>query len=802
MAAHLRLKGWATYEIMPSAWNAGAPLSAFPWMGLMDVRGGVCMVRRKWMKRIVSVVAASVMSISALADITLENEDCRLVIGDDASAKSLVVKATGEECIDASLKLPMLTVTQDRPFDNELKLIHPNKRIVYPAVSVRRDGSDSGLLVFGFGHGLYEAAVRVSAAPRYILFRLENFLTERKGSYEYLRMDIPQASSCRFLQLPVRGRRNFGNWLNACWDEKAAVCVAGASPHPDIDHENRGATKVLYAEALTGIRLRGAEAAVIAAVGREAFLDAMDTFEIDLKLPRGVKSRRSETVKEPIFHLSWSFKPTDADEAIRLAKMGGFRLVTFSYHNLFKEKGSWGLCGDYDWRDDLPNGEADVRAMLDKFHKAGLLCGFHTLHSHIGLYSRYVTPVADPRLNKTRRFTLAAPLPADTNVTEVAVMEPTVDVPEFAACRILQFGGELISYESCSSEPPYRFFGVKRGAHATKVVAHGRGEVGGILDISEFGTPASCYIDQNTDLQDEVAAKIARAYNCGFDYVYLDGSEGVNRPFGFHVANAQLRYWRLLKPEPIFGEAAAKTHFGWHMLAGANAFDCFPPEVFKENLRAYPFAQAPITQQDMTRVDFGWWDFSVPRKSSATRSGSLGTQADLWEYGVSVATAWDCAASILMSLENLNRHPRTADILGVMKRWADVRRRGLFREEWRERIKDHSKEHHLLVNEKGDYELVRYEQILGGDEARPVRAFLFEKDGTNRVVYWNCTGDGRLWLPVASRDISLFDEFAGNPVEVSSQDGGMIVPAGSRMYMKTHLSRKEIEKAFNASRLK
>ena len=72
------------------------------------------------------------------ADVVVENDDFRLAVGDDACVRSLVVKATGEECVDASLKAPLLSVTQDRPFDNELKLIHPNKRIVYPANSLRR----------------------------------------------------------------------------------------------------------------------------------------------------------------------------------------------------------------------------------------------------------------------------------------------------------------------------------------------------------------------------------------------------------------------------------------------------------------------------------------------------------------------------------------------------------------------------------------------------------------------------------------------------------------------------------------
>ena len=749
-----------------------------------------------------TLLAASVSAATPpaeAADAVVENGVFRLVIGGDAAAKSLVVKATGEECVDASKRIPFLTVTQDRPFDNELKLIHPNKRVVYPATKVRCEGDT---LIFGFDHGMYEAKVAVKTAPGYMLFTLSDFLTDRRDSYSYLKMDVPQASSCRFVQLPVRSRKNFGEWLNVCWDDRAAVCVAGASPHPDIDRDDLGGARALYAEAITGIRLRGCAAALIAAPGRDEFLDAMDAFECDLDLPRGVRSRRSDVVKEPIFHVSGDFSPTNIEKTIAYVKRGGFRLVTLSYHNVFKETSSWGFCGDYDWREDYPNGEADVRRVLDRFHAEGFKVGFHTLHPHIGLKSRYVTPVADSRLNKTRRFTLAAPIPQAGDVSEIAVFEPTADSPMFEPCRILQFGGELFSYERYSAEPPYKFTGVKRGAHNTLAAAHVRGEVGGILDVSEFGAPGSCYLDQNTDLQEEVGAKLARAYNCGFDYVYLDGSEGVNRPFSFHVANAQHRFWKLLKPEPLFGEAAAKTHFGWHMLAGANAFDTFPPEIFKQNLRAYPFKQAPITQQDMTRVDFGWWSFKPPCASTAEKPGTLGTQADLWEYGVSVATAWGCAASIAMNLSSLEMHPRTDDIFKMMRRWAEMRRNGRFREEWRNALKDVSKEHHLLVDAQGEYDLVEYFRILEGEESRPVRAFAFAKDGAEWVLYWHCTGSGRLFLPVQPEKIELFDEFAGKPVPVAAAPGGSVVPAGPRLYLKTtRLSRAELEQAFAASRV-
>lgn len=678
----------------------------------------------------VAVAAAAVFAVRA-ADVVVETDDFRLTVGADAKAKSLIVKATGEECLAPGDGTPLFTATQDRPFNNEIKLIRPNKRTVYPATSLRRDGD---FLIAGFAHRQYEAKVRVRAAARYAAFELAGFICDRKTTYDYLQMDIPPVASFRVLQLPVRDRRNFGNWLNAVWDEKAAVCVAGASPHPDVDHEPGNGRKILFAELMHGIRLRGGCAALIAAPGREAFLDAMDAFERDFNLPRGVASRRGPDVNEPIFHTS-GFAPSQIDELLGYARKGGFRLMTFGYADVVKEKGSWRLCGDYDWRDDYPGREADLRKMLAKVKAAGLKPGLHTLHSHIGLESRYVTPVADPRLNKTRRFTLVTPLAADTNVTEITVQEPTVDTVMHPPCRILQFGGELLSYESYTTEPPYRFLGVKRGAHGTRVTAHPRGEVGGILDVSEFGSPGSCYLDQNSDLQDEVARKIANIYNCGFEYVYLDGSEGVNRPFNYHVANGQYRYWKLLKPEPSFGEGAAKTHFGWHMLAGANAFDCFPLPVFKEKIAEFPCAQAPISWQDMSRVDFGWWYLYRP---SGGAKPSIGTQPDMWEYAVSKTVAWDCAASVLMSLHALRSHPRTDDLLAVMRRWADARRAGRVTEAWKLRLRDTAKEFHLVEDGTGGVDLVEWTQLsVAGSKTGPVRAFLYEKDGRRHVVYWH-----------------------------------------------------------------
>ena len=75
------------------------------------------------------------------ADIEFANKAFRLVIGEDASVKSLKLTANGEECVEARERIPLFTVTQERPFNNEIKLMHMHKRTTYPANRIRRDGA-------------------------------------------------------------------------------------------------------------------------------------------------------------------------------------------------------------------------------------------------------------------------------------------------------------------------------------------------------------------------------------------------------------------------------------------------------------------------------------------------------------------------------------------------------------------------------------------------------------------------------------------------------------------------------------
>ena len=731
-------------------------------------------------------------------DIIIENRQLRLTVGADCIVKSLVCKATGEECAAADEVVALFSVTQERPFNNEVKLSHPNKRTTYQGNSLQREGDE---LIVGFEIAPYKARIKIRAEPDYIGFDPVGFIVS-PADYGHLAMDYPPAAVLRLAQLPVRHRARFGEWLNVVWDDSALVNVLGTSPYTIIDSERRRSCRILYAEADRRIKPQGAGAALICCAPRD-FPDIMDRLEADYDLPRGVQSRRSPWLNRSQYWTS-DINPGNADREIAFARQAGMTMMMISYTALFMDRTEYETCNGFEFRPEYPNGFADLKAMLQKIKAAGITPGFHFLQTHIGVTTRYVTPVLDHRLNKTRRFTLARPLGTDDDTVYVE------ENPEGAMmnrhCRVLGFGGEAIYYEGYITEWPYRFTGCRRGHYGTNITAHPVGEIGGTLDVSEFGGGTSIYLDQYSSLQDEIAEKLAQVYNCGFAYCYFDGSEGTNPPHSIHVSNSQYRVYKRFVPAPLFTEGAAKTHFDWHFLSGGNAFDAFGPEVFKEKIVQHPSEEAPRMRQDFTRVDFGGWDFWAPGDPVDTEVGQYstvtGTQADMYEFGTAQAAAWDCPVAIKSRPDRFARHPRFADICEVLRRWEDVRQNGFLTAERKEMLKNPEQEYTLLIDEAGEYELVPYAHLktaAGGDPL--LRAFLFERRGETWVTYWHAAGAGRLFLPLKAEDICLLDAPGGEALPMEAADGGILLPADDRRYLRSRLPRAALAAALEQGKL-
>ena len=106
------------------------------------------------------------------SSIILENKNFRLALSSQGAAESLILKKSGEELL-ANADTPFFTLTEERPYNNEVKLAQPMKRTTFSANTLRQEG---GRLIIGFEKIHFEAAVQVEIKEQYIVFTLVDFL--------------------------------------------------------------------------------------------------------------------------------------------------------------------------------------------------------------------------------------------------------------------------------------------------------------------------------------------------------------------------------------------------------------------------------------------------------------------------------------------------------------------------------------------------------------------------------------------------------------------------------------------------
>ena len=712
--------------------------------------------------------------------IVLENPDMTLVIGNDGRAQSLIHKATGQECLVQNATVPMFTVTQYRPYDNELQLAFPAKVTSFPAQSVQRQGDE---LIVSFALVGYEATIGLKITDNYIGFTLQKL--EYKGFTSLTHKRQTPIEETLFLQLPVRARRNLGDWLSVTWDDDVAVNLLATDPFAKIDITPCANHYLFQAGTVDEIKTEGVGAALITTATKN-LLDRVAAVEEDYDLPRGVESRRRKEYRYSYYEMV-SVTPQNIDGHIKFARMGGFRTMDTYYLSFAK------TVGHFEWRPEYPNQMEDLKAVVGKISDAGMIPGIHIHYNKCHKEDAYVTPKPDPRLNLQSAFTLAEPL--DATSTTITVEENPRLCTMDNERRILKIQNELATYDRYTTSPPYQFLGCKRGALNTHAGPHEEGSRVGLLDVDTW--PIFVRFTQNTSIQQEVAERLGKIYReAGFKFTYFDGAEDVPVPYWFTVSRAQWIVWKQLEPKPLFAEGACKSHFSWHILTRGNAFDVFKPEVIKAATRAYAAAEAPRVAKDFTSINFGWIGYWAPSKDT------IGTQPDMLEYITSRASAWDCPISLNGELDSLEAHPRTADNLEVIKRWEDVRATNWLKEAQKAELKNLDREHILLINEVGNFELVPYSQIdkVGGSD-QPARAFVFDRAGKVYVVFWHMSGEANLVVPLPTHRVRLMKEF-GKTIPVKSSGGGVRLPLANRLYLECEgVSAKEATSAFQSARI-
>ncbi|MFW5830668.1 MAG: hypothetical protein ACOCVA_00365 [Prolixibacteraceae bacterium] len=711
-------------------------------------------------------------------DIVIENEEMRLTISSNGIAKSLLYKPANEECLVQDAEEPAFSMVIDinySPYDDVLKanLITMGEH-EFTADSVYREGDN---LIAHFGIVDINAIIHIDIEPEYIQFSIEDFVYSENKPELVTGGTLPMIKEMWFLRLPVRERTRFGGWLNVVWDDKVAVNLLSTGPFMHIGSEKRRGHRMLKAGSTGEVKLKETGAALMT-TSPDNLLNHIARVEENFNLPRGAKNRQREISKLSSYWsgdaASENVTPENIDRHIAFAKKAGIRTF-YVYYTAFST-----APGHYEWRPEYPNEMDDLRAIVKKIEDAGMVPGIHIHYNKAGISDKYVTPVPDSRLHLRRFFTLAAPLGKDGKTVFVEE-NPAGSMMEDGR-RMLKIGDELISYSSYSTTSPFKFTGCERGVLESNSSSHPKGAKFGILNVDSW--PIFVLLDQNTDIQDELAERLAEIYReAGFKFVYFDGAEDVHPPHWFNCSNAQWRVYRQLEPEPLFAGGAAMSHFGWHILSRGNHYDShrWPPEEMKQAIRDFPAAAAPRMADNFTSTSFGRYRYFVPGENT------IGIQPDMFEYLAARAAAWDSPWILKGDLHAFEAHPRTPDNLEVVKRWEDAKAQNWLTAEQKQMLRNTEQEHTLLIDEEGEFELVPYEQIVDvADGQEEIRAFVFERDNEWYVVYWHTSDSKALELPVNPEEITLLEELGRETEAKLGGDGNsVIVPVNHRRYVKS-----------------
>jgi hypothetical protein len=169
---------------------------------------------------------------------------------------------------------------------------------------------------------------------------------------------------------------------------------------------------------------------------------------------------------------------------------------------------------------------------------------------------------------------------------------------------------------------------------------------------------------------------------------------------------------------------------------------------------------------------------------------------------------------VRLTLADAAAHPRAEDCFDTIKTWEDARIGGKLTDAQRTMLKTldpkdyeyvkvwnavflprwidawskgtvHDQEHHLFVNERGEYELVPIREvpaIAGGC----IKAFIFQRvsqPGDTYAVLWAKEGELRLTLSVAPERLTVMRPF-GTQLPFEKSDSGVVVSVGNRRYLR------------------
>ena len=477
-------------------------------------------------------------------NVTLETDTMRWVIGGDGTNVSLWDKGGNAEYLD----------TEKPSFCAQMKAGDE----FFPAESARFDGRT---LTLSFRNGAAAAEIRVTPRPGALILEVADV---RGGPDELI-----------FAAVPLT--------LEAKPYEPFAACALALTPFTHV--QQLPALHTEYrARAVARFGLVGAKAALIGVPQPEIIPAIRRVMTEDAAgFPFSDKGG-AWALSSPDGYGSYLMNFGTLTEETTDAWIESCRRIGFD--QIDNHGGQFFRFGSLD--NVQPGGWDSFKRVIDRCHEAGIRVLLHTYSCFINQNDRYVTPIPHPDLDTWRDWTLAEPV--DAEAAEITVSEPLDgDLLQkgwsATSSRTLRLGDEIIEYESVTSEAPWKFSGCKRGFHGTAAAPHEKGSAASLLKTYWSGL----YIPKlESPLWYEIAKNHADVVNrCGFDGLYFDAIDGLNRMWGdedywYYAGKFVLEVARQLD-RPVGMEFSHMIHPWWHYRSRYQAWDS-PNRGFKRFL--------------------------------------------------------------------------------------------------------------------------------------------------------------------------------------------------------------------------
>lgn len=635
------------------------------------------------------------MNSSLYKNIVLENDFAKIILSGEGRILSMKDKQTNKDYLAAedyfvhaiakdSIYLPVKAVIRN---------IESNDLFDISYIRFELENKENDKM---------QVEMKVRVYPYYITFEVISIIS---------RVPVNQIA---LANISINITEKLSQMVNVCYDDDFAVSVMALTyPVQCVSEQNPENTN-LSARCYSKFGIENNKFAIIASPF-DKFIEVVEEIEKHLNLPSpylgGKWAKASDDIRRSYLFVR-DLSEDNVGQVIDLVKQMNASMIMM-------ESAVWSeSLGHYQVnKENFPRGIDGLKYVVDEMHRAGIKASLHFLPVLINDSDPYISPIPDKRLNVGGDATLLTGITEQTtelecleNITIKSVFpEKLVDIYREDGTDLI-IGDEIIHYEtkrvvdSTDGIERIVFENCIRGAYSTKASSHLSGTKIQLLRrvYGEF------QVDMDTNLMDEISSRIAEIVNyCGFDMVYFDGSEALQRGIDINSRqnhwyyNAKLHYdfYNKFEREDILYQASSTSHFSWHMMCRTAIADGFRD--IKRSLDKN-IVRIEAAKGNFLPVDIGWYAL-----------GASNISYDDIEYILCRSIGFNSSVGFQVThmgqtikIDDLLKNPEVPALIDMISKYEKLRLSDYFDEETKAMLRKPGIDYKLVQDNDGNWTFV------------------------------------------------------------------------------------------------